>query len=540
MQSRPHRVLFFSPYAAWKYHTALEVTWAHALALRGADVHFVLCNGLSRACDVYRENLNPRTPISCLQCQASCAEQFLRYSMPYEWLGTYLPRSVRAEGEEWVASIPADRLLEAEWRGMPVGRWAATSSFGQFRVSELRTEEERIERIVRDFLLGTVLFTEASDVLLTELRPDTLLLLNGRFFGHWAAVELAKRQGVRFVSHERGLRTDSVRFAEGARTHELESLRGIWSRWRDVALDAQELEEITEVLEERRQGVNFSRLSFSPPVQDCGRVRAALGLDERPLVVAFNSSDDETAAFPERCAGAYPHSSDFLPAVLELARSRPQVQFVIRIHPNIQKAEAGTNQDALRHAQEVRDRAPENVSVVLPADDISSYTLIDLAPVGIVYASTIGLEMAALGKPVLCAAQATYSHTGCVRQLDDPAQLAPFVAQALERGVERESARLALRWAHRYFRECSIPFGLVHQEPHDQASLAFSRTEELQVGRSPILDRICRFLVGQEATVLPDPSPAERERSSDEEDGFLDRWLRRVAQRGTGRAPTAA
>ena len=54
------RVLFFSPYSAWKYHTALEVTWAHALKLRGMDVKFVLCNGLSGTCDVYRENLNPR------------------------------------------------------------------------------------------------------------------------------------------------------------------------------------------------------------------------------------------------------------------------------------------------------------------------------------------------------------------------------------------------------------------------------------------------------------------------------------------------
>lgn len=540
MPARAPKVLFFSPYASWEYHTALEATWAHGLRLRGAEVRTVLCDGLSRACDVYREGINPRTDRSCLSCQARTAAQLCGYATPYEWLGTYLPRDVRHGAEPWAAALPRDELLGAEWNGMAVGAWAASSAHGQFRAAELRLEEPAVEAAVRDLLAGTVRMAAATEVLLDEYRPDTLVLLNGRFFGHWAAVELARRRGLRFVAHERGLRADTVRFAEGRRIHELAALRELWERWRDVPLDRAEIEEVTGILDERRRGENHSRLSFSPPAQEPEQVRAALGLDGRPVCAVFNSSDDEVAAFPERRAGAFPDAADFLPAVLDLAAATPELQFVIRIHPNIQKEKAGTNRDALHHALEIRNRAPANTRVVLPREPFSSYTLVDLAQVGIVYSSTIGLEMAAAGKPVLCAAQATYSHAGCVQPIEAPEQLGPGLQAALAQGASAATARRALRWAYRYFRECCIPFPLVHEEPIDHANLTYSSLDALAEGRDPTLDRICRYLLGQAPSVLPGPTAAERGRSPEEEARLVEAWFREVARRGRGPAAAPA
>ena len=100
MSHPQERVLFFSPYARWNYHTALEITWAHALRLRGADTKFVLCNEILPVCDIHRANLNPRTEKSCLECQAQNATLFTQMGMPYEWMGDYLPREVRAKARD--------------------------------------------------------------------------------------------------------------------------------------------------------------------------------------------------------------------------------------------------------------------------------------------------------------------------------------------------------------------------------------------------------------------------------------------------------
>lgn len=517
------RVLVFSPYASWRYHTALEATWGHALRLRGADVRFVTCDGLSRTCDVYRANLNPRGPLSCLECQSSVAGQLFAYGTPYRWLSGWLPPEVPERAEAWAAGLAREDLLEARWNDLPVGEWARTSAYSQHRTAVLDLEHPRVEAMLRELLVGTVCFAEALESLFRSWRPDLLLTLNGRFFAHWTAIEIARQHGVRFVTHERGLRRDSVRFGEGARTHDLEPLRRLWELWKDVPSSAAELEEVGALLEERRQGKNYSRLSFSPPAQEAHALRQALGLDERPLCVVFSSSDDETAAFEERRRGAFPRSRDFLPAVLELAERASDLQFVVRIHPNVQKAETGTNQGALQHALEMRARAPRNLRVVLPKEDVSSYTLVDLASLGIVYGSTIGLEMAVGGKPVLCAAQATYSHTGCVLPLEAPGDLEPLVREGLRRGVDRETARLALRWALRYFRASSIPFDLVREQPNYQASLAFRGLDELRSGRHATLDAVAAFLLGQRADVLDPPSAAERARTQADEDAWLAR-----------------
>ena len=529
MTNTKDRVLFFSPYARWHYHTTLEVTWAHALRQRGAETKFVLCNEVLPTCDIFRANLNPRRGTSCLECQAGTTNHLSQMNMPFEWLGDYLPREVRSQARKWVQTLPKADLLQAEWEGLPVGEWAATSAYYQYRTSKLDLDDPAVEETVRGLIVGTVHTAKSFEVLLDEYRPDTLVLLNGRFFSHWTAIEMAKKRGVRFVTHERGMRKSTVRFAENYRTHELAPMHELWYRWKDVPLSRSEVDYVASVLQDRSLGRNYSFLVFSPPVDgedQPSSLRQFLGFDSRPLVAVFNSSDDETAAFDDRREGAFPNSRDFLPAVLQLARKMPEVQFVIRMHPNIQST-LGTNEAQLQHAREIRDDAPENVHVIMPSDNLSSYLLIAEADAGVVYGSTVGLEMACAGKPVLCMAQATYSHVGCTRQLDDPRRFADELERALAEGPRVETARLALRWACRYFQHFAQPFDLVVEEPQSCGKLNYSNTGSLAPGASPTLDRICQGFLGTRS-VIPHPSPAERTRSSEEEDRFLQTWVSRA------------
>jgi hypothetical protein len=530
------RILFYSPYATWGYHTALEATWAHSLKTRGADVQFVLCNGLSDTCDVYRANLNPRQgPNACLHCQKGATEYMFQLDMPYDWLGTYLPLLTKEKATAWAASLDNEELLDARWRDMRVGQWASATAYSQNRVARLDMDDPEVSSMFRGLLVGTVLNLEAMNTLLDTHRPDTLVLLNGRFFGHSVALELAKRKGIRFVTHERGFTTDTVRFAEQARTHELGGMQELWDMWQDVPLESSEFASAAQILQDRRYGRNFSRMSFSPPVQEQAKVKRELGLDERPLVVVFNSSDDETASFSDRREGAFPVSNNFLPAVVKLAVERPHLQFVIRIHPNISVAQAGTNQNALEHALQIQRTAPSNVRVVMPTDEVSSYTLVDLADVGVVYGSTIGLEMAASGKQVLCMAQSTYAHTGATHQVNQPGDLAPALDEALQvalsQGPNIETARRAMRWVYRYFREFSIPFDLVRGARDDSApSLSYSSVAELLPGRHEWLDRICQYLMAESTSVVPNATARDRVRSQDPETLALEEWMRTLGE----------
>ena len=55
---------------------------------------------------------------------------------------------------------------------------------------------------------------------------------------------------------------------------------------------------------------------------------------------------------------------------------------------------------------------PDHVRAVPPESDISTYDLIELADVGLVYTTTVGLEMAMRGIPVIVAGQTHYRGKG--------------------------------------------------------------------------------------------------------------------------------
>lgn len=530
--SAPH-VLFFSPYSAWHYHSAIEGTLARALAQRGAQVSTVLCDALFPACDVYRASVNPRNATSCLDCQAKSAAALRDLGQPYRWLGSYAPSGARRRAEAFAHSLSARELLSARYRGQPVGEWAASSAFYQHRMARYELGDEQVERTLRMHVQGTALALESIDALLDEARPDALVTLNGRFFAQRVAVELCRQRGIRFLTHERGVLANSITWRENALIHDLGPYRALWQEWGDVPLTRAELEHTRELLQQRRAGQGLSWTAYTSPPQAEAEVRAKLGIGNMPVIALFTSSDDEAAAFPEHRAGAFPDARDWLPATLELARRMPEHAFVIRIHPAL--VDLGTNRQALEHALGLCAQLPANCRMVLPEDSLSSYTLADMAEVGLVYFTTVGLEMAAAGTSVLAVARGWYSHSGCVDFVERAQDYEPLLRAALARGRSRERARLAHRFLHSYWTRLTRPFPLVREEPRHHGKLQWSSPAQLAPGRDAELDRACALIL-QGAPLWPAPAGAERARGAAEEDAFLDELL---AARGA-RPATAA
>jgi len=465
----------------------------------------VLCNGALPACDLDRLQLDPGTEEFC-----------------DEWLGDSLPPDVEEVALAFVAELPRDGLLEAAWEGLAIGEWVAASTFFQDRSASLDQDDPATERAVRELLVEAIRTAASLQVLFDEYRPDTLVLLDGRSLAHQAAFELARQRGIRFVTHGPGLQRCTVRLAENHRTHDLAPLHELWYRWKDVPLSKEELAHTRELLDERSRGeddtLRFIGLSGCGKAQPAS-LRAYLDLDGRPLVAVFHSLGHGTSGSSESLA--------FLPAVLGIAREMKDLQFVLHTHPS-RRSEPGTCLESLERALGGRDGVPDNVRVIMPGDEVSSNLLMGEARAGIVHASIAGLEMACTGKPVLCMAEATYSHVGCTRQLDDPRHFADELRRALATGTSEETARLALRWTYRYFSHHAQPFPIPIEEPGEGGS---ERLTPLEKCEGPNLDRVCLGLLGR-IPILPRPGARERTRSCDAEDAWLAGWVDRAVCSG--------
>lgn len=506
--ARAPRVLCYMPYGRWNLHALQEMTILHAARLRGAEVRYVLCDGVFRECDMHWGVVLPRTPASCAVCIAGQHEQANNMKFPHEWLGGFVTSVEREMAGEWAASLPSVALHSATWEQWPLGAWVISSVHSHFRANEIDVAEVEHERVLRAYLEAGLLTAFALSRLLRDWKPDVLLQFNGRQATTRVALELARAAGVRVITHERGWLNETMYLAEDADCLALSPIRDAWARWRHVPLTAAECEHVLQWLTDRAQGRNLSWVAFTSAPGSEHVVRSRLVLRQgAPCLVAFTSSEDEYIASTEY-RGVFGTQLAWLEQTVDWARAHTDVDLVIRVHPNTGgKRSLGRNETQLAWLRELADTLPPNVRVVWPDDDISSYTLMEIASGTLAYVSIVSLEAASRGIPSFLAAATATSGHGFTDEVTSAAAY-PALLRRYADGTSEDDARArrtcAYRFAYMMLQRYMVRFPLVEMPTYSTSRLAYDTLDALRPGRDAALDRVVGVLLDGER-VCADP-----------------------------------
>jgi hypothetical protein len=174
---------------------------------------------------------------------------------------------------------------------------------------------------------------------------------------------------------------------------------------------------------------------------------------------------------------------------------RPDVQLVIRIHPAEAKGTMPTNQPLLAEIEREFPSLPDNVRVIPPESNLSSYTLAEMSCAALIYGARMGVELAALGTPLVVAGETFnrrkgYSYDVETREeyfslLDRITELPPNSPEMVER---------ARKYAYHYYYRLMIDFPLFSiSNPMNLSGprLEFDSVDDLLPGRHGSLDRVC-------------------------------------------------
>jgi hypothetical protein len=173
----------------------------------------------------------------------------------------------------------------------------------------------------------------------------------------------------------------------------------------------------------------------------------------------------------------------------------------------------------------MKSALPANVRIVMPEDPVSAYSLAEEADVGLTFGSTIGLEMAMLGKPVLLASKAFYEHGSQILAVRSRESLSGMLERCLQASPGREIQREAFRLAYSYLFRFEPPFPAITVLGLYQAELNYSGSEDLVPGKDISLDHICNFLI-KGNPLFDSPTLDERSRTTADEDAFFDELAR--------------
>lgn len=298
--------------------------------------------------------------------------------------------------------------------------------------------------------------------LLTRLRADVLIVPNGLILEFGAVYQAARSLDILAVTYE----FDEQReYAWISRTEPVMWLPvdDLWTHFHDQPLTEEETRRIRQAMQDRWQGRVWERSErqWQPvPPQGSLQVARRLGLDtSRPLfLLAPNVFGDSVVLGRNVFSQGL---TDWVQGTVRFFAEHPEAQLVIRVHPG----ERLLGPEGLSMAQVARTALPQeapNIHLIEAHENINTFDLVPLATAGLVYTSTIGLEMVLQGVPVVVAGKAFYRGKGftldpetwdayfalLTRLMQNPRALAPT----------REQVERAWRFAYTFFYRFPRPF----------------------------------------------------------------------------------
>lgn len=534
------RILIFSPYALWGVHTIYERTIAQACQVRGAELEYLLCDGLLPECDLHWDSkAKTSRPLDlCQRCQAMAKRDLQNVDIATRWLGEFLRPDERTKIFDWAQGLTPNQFGDASFEQEPLGRWVLASVISYFRKYPPDINDWRVATVYRGFLYSAAIVSAALRNYLDENRVDSALLFNGRQSIMRVALELFRERNIRVLTHERAeYHRGHINVRPNTHCMNLGPFHEFWKQWAHVPLRHEELEFAQKWISERQKGVNLAWIAFNRSSDSESSLRARLNLrQDQQLWALFTSSTDETAGDPEM-KGPFESQQAWVSAVLRWVTSHQEVQLVIRVHPNLGgNAYIGEASDELKFYRELKSTATPNVTLVLPEDSVNSYALAQEADIGLTFGSMIGLEMAMFGKPVLLAARAIYENCSNIMTVSSKDSLLGMLEQCLACKANREIRREAFRLAYYYGCKFELEFKPLTVIGIYEAIPNYKQVEDLGPGKDASLDRICRYLMESEP-LFADPSVDEQSRSTADEDRFFDELDRDTECGATAEVP---
>jgi hypothetical protein len=480
---RKPRVLVVS-LRGWSTHTAYELTIAHALRLRGAEVALLTCGGGMPACELgWARRAYPRP---CDRCA---------------WLTELAAREAGVERHrlaDWLPWGGDGRQAPLEHAGVQdEHKQTANVSAGWLLKT---TQPERVpgaQAIVADFAVAAAGVEAAAAKILDRVEPDVVFLLNGLFAAERTIRRLALERDMRAPTYELAPRGGALVLSQDAPAPDY-SMDRLWEQVRGRPLDERQRADVLSLLGDRAQGVGAHESYYERMHDDPGELRRRLGIERDERIVSLFTNVTWDSATLGRDVG-FRSMFDWVEQAVRLAAGR-ELKLVVRIHPAERRW--GTREQVREVIDSRLGEIPANVRFVAAEEPLSSYALLDLSDLLLTYTTTVGLEAAARGKSVAVAGDTHYRGRGFTTDIGGPRELEQALARPAQ-PLSHERTELALRYAHMFFLRAMIPFGAVQTQGGRVARVP-RRASDLQQGGDPYLDWICERILDGGEFGLPD------------------------------------
>jgi hypothetical protein len=291
-------------------------------------------------------------------------------------------------------------------------------------------------------------------------KPDVVLIPNGLILEMGIVFRVARFLNIDAVTYEFNDQREQIWLAQNSSIMQQETDYLVDARCHLPVTD--EMFERVADLENARRGARVwgksKRLWQYVSSQGADVTRNTLQLDNRPVVMlAANVLGDSLTLGRDIFASSM---TEWITKTVQYFAKRTDLQMVIRVHPGEKLVPQAKSMGTV--VREALPELPSHIHVIGALDKINTYDLIEVADVGLAYTTTVGLETAMNGRPVISCGQTHYRGRGITI---DPntwdeyyATLDKVLANIPAHQMTEKQIEFAWNYAYRFFFEYPRPF----------------------------------------------------------------------------------
>ena len=291
-------------------------------------------------------------------------------------------------------------------------------------------------------------------------KPDVVLVPNGLILEMGIVFRVAKYLNIPAVTFEFNDQREQIWLAQNTSIMRQDTDYLVEARCKLPMTD--EMYERLADLENARRGARgwgkSKRLWQYVSSQGAEETRKAMGLDNRPIVLlAANVLGDSLTLGRNIFAESM---SEWITKTVQYFAERTDVQLVVRIHPGEKIVPQAKSMGTV--VREALPELPSHIHVIGALDNINTYDLIEIANLGLAYTTTVGVETAMNGIPVISCGETHYRGRGFTI---DPnswdeyfAALENVLSDLPAHRLNDEQTAKAWNYAYRFFFEYPRPF----------------------------------------------------------------------------------
>lgn len=394
-------VLIFSE-RYWPIHNTWELYIAKIIETENYNVTVLICDGLNSFCDSHSLNSDIQKDI-CKECKFNVKKICNSHGIDYVSMNDYVNKNNLKKSIQ----SPIDNFTDSN-----LNNFVECSVVRHLRSNQKNDVNwKKIETKFKNSLRNTDNFFKKY---FFEHDFDYFFVLNGQFANSKLFTNYAKLLNKKFITYERGNIKNTLVFSKNKNAVPFDMSYILNNSNININYDL-----LNNYLQTRSKVGNGHIPFYTEINDDIDTIKKSLGISYKSKTfVLFTNLIWDSSVYGQDTI--FQDMYEWVQKTINFFILNPNLTLVIRIHPAEEKITWWKTRFTTEDFINVNfSSLPNNIKIIKANDTTSSYTLMKITDVGLVYTSTTGLEMALENKPVILAASAHYSYLNLVYEPKD-------------------------------------------------------------------------------------------------------------------------